>query len=119
MNGVVFWYVWVGVFVIDVLFGFVVVVIMVLMVLMVLLGSVWWWLCVCLFGLIIFFLVVNWLLLLMIIGWSFGCVFIGIWVVWCDGFVIGLWWLLVWDLVYLVDIFLLFVGWLWLLWDLW
>ncbi|MBV8785343.1 MAG: RDD family protein [Mycobacterium sp.] len=79
-------------------------------------SGVWWWVCICVIGVVVLVTLVNRLLLPTITGWSLGRALVGIAVVHRDGEAPGPWTLLLRELAHLLDTVSI-VGWLWPLWD--
>lgn len=76
-----------------------------------------WWLCVIPAAVVLLAIAVNRLVLPTITGWTLGRALFGITVLRRDGSAPGPWRLLVRDLAHLLDTAVLFLGWLWPLWD--
>ncbi|MEE2853278.1 MAG: RDD family protein [Actinomycetota bacterium] len=79
-------------------------------------GGVWWWLAICVLGIVTLLLLVNRLLLPVITGWSLGRALVGITVTRRTGAAPGPWTLLLRELAHLLDTVSI-LGWLWPLWD--
>ncbi|ASW92503.1 RDD family protein [Mycobacterium marseillense] len=76
----------------------------------------WWWVCICVLGLVVLAMLVNRLLLPTILGWSLGRGLVGVAVTRRGGDAAGPWTLLLRDVAHLLDTVSV-VGWLWPLWD--
>lgn len=106
----------VGAVAVDVLPGVAVVVTLALVSSTVPARGVWWWVCICVLGLVVLAMLVNRLLLPTILGWSLGRALVGVAVTRRGGEVPGPWTLLLRDVAHLLDTVSV-VGWLWPLWD--
>jgi Mce-associated membrane protein len=111
------WLARVGAFALDVLLGIGVVAVLALLALTVAQRGWMWWSYTVAAAVIVVAMALNRWLLPSITGWSLGRALFGIAVVRRDGAAVGAWRLLVRDLAHLFDTALLFVGWLWPLWD--
>jgi Mce-associated membrane protein len=103
-------------FAVDVLPGVAVVTTLALVSFTVPAGGVWWWLAICVLGIVTLLLLVNRLLLPVITGWSLGRALVGITVTRRTGAAPGPWTLLLRELAHLLDTVSI-LGWLWPLWD--
>ncbi len=110
------WHSRVGAFAIDVAPGAAVIATMALVSFTVPARGVWWWVGVCVLGVVTLLALVNRLLLPVITGWSLGRALAGIAVTRRTGAAPGPWRLLLRDLAHLLDTASI-VGWLWPLWD--
>lgn len=110
------WHSRVGAFAIDVAPGAAVIATMALVSFTVPARGVWWWVGVCVLGVVTLLALVNRLLLPVITGWSLGRALAGIAVTPRTGATPGPWRLLLRDLAHLLDTASI-VGWLWPLWD--
>ncbi|WP_104183715.1 RDD family protein [Mycobacterium avium] len=110
------WHSRVGAFAIDVAPGAAVIATMALVSFTVPARGVWWWVGVCVLGVVTLLALVNRLLLPVITGWSLGRALAGIAVTRRTGATPGPWRLLLRDLAHLLDTASI-VGWLWPLWD--
>ncbi|WP_238602265.1 RDD family protein, partial [Mycobacterium avium] len=110
------WHSRVGAFAIDVAPGAAVIATMALVSFTVPARGVWWWVGVCVLGVVTLLVLVNRLLLPVITGWSLGRALAGIAVTPRTGAAPGPWRLLLRDLAHLLDTASI-VGWLWPLWD--
>jgi Mce-associated membrane protein len=106
-----------GAFAVDVLPGMAVIATMGLVAWTAPLRGWLWWIFVGAAGLTFVVMVVNWVLLPTITGWSLGRALFGIAVRKRDGSPVGLLRMVVRALAHLLDTAALFVGWLWPLWD--
>jgi Mce-associated membrane protein len=106
-----------GAFAVDVLLGMAVIATMGLVAWTAPLRGWVWWIFVGAAGLTFVLMVVNWVLLPTITGWSLGRALFGIAVRKRDGSPVGLLRMVVRALAHLLDTAALFVGWLWPLWD--
>lgn len=110
------WHSRVGAFAIDVAPGAAVIATMALVSFTVPARGVWWWVGVCVLGVVTLLVLVNRLLLPVITGWSLGRALAGIAVTPRTDAAPGPWRLLLRDLAHLLDTASI-VGWLWPLWD--
>lgn len=105
-----------GAVAVDVLPGLAVVVTLALVSATVPARGAWWWVCICVLGLVVLAMLVNRLLLPTILGWSLGRALAGVAVTRRGGEAPGPWTLLLRDVAHLLDTVSV-VGWLWPLWD--